>query len=118
MRLDLHHRPTLLKSWLATLHGPELRFRPVVVGPLPGWAPLLRTAVAWHLAYALVGYAGALVVARGGSTSPVAVAVREGGSVGVVLAGLALWWSGVALGSALWWVGVREVRAVSGRARA
>ena len=67
MRLDLHHRPTLLKSWLATLHAPELNVRPRVDGPLPGWGQLVRTALAWHVAYALVAYAGALLIARSDS---------------------------------------------------
>ena len=87
MRLDLHHRPTLLKSWLATLHGPELTVRPTLVGPLPGWFALLRTAAGWHLAYALMSYAGSLAVSRGEAANPVAVAipchrvVRESGEV-------------------------------------
>lgn len=110
MRLDLHHRPTLVKSWLATLHGPEVTVRPVVEGPLPGWAPLLRTAVAWHIAYALVAYAGALVVARSGSTNPLAVAVEHGGLVAVLLTAFAVWWSGVALSTGLWWAGIRRAR--------
>ena len=110
MRLDLHHRPTLVRSWLATLHGPELRVRPVVEAPLPPWGPLLRTAVAWHVAYALVSYAGVLLVSRSRSTNAVAMAIREGGTVAVVLGALVLWWSGVGLSTALWWRGVKRAR--------
>ena len=110
MHLDLHHRPTLVKSWLATLHGPELRLRPVVDGPLPSWGSLVRTAVAWHVAYALVAYAGALAIARSSAGNSVADLVRAGGTVGVVVAALAVWWSGVGLSTALWWAGVRRAR--------
>ena len=110
MHLDLHHRPTLLKSWLATLHGPELRVRPLFEGPLPAWGPLVRTALAWHVAYALVAYAGALAVSRSDSTNAVASAIRSGGTAGVVLAAVVLWWSGVALSTALWWTGIKRAR--------
>lgn len=110
MHLDLHHRPTLLKSWLATLHGPEFRVRPLFVGPLPGWGPLVRTALAWHVVYALVSYAGALAVSRSASTNAVASAIRSGGTAAVVLAAVVLWWGGVALSTVLWWAGVRRVR--------
>lgn len=111
MHLDLTHRPTLVKSWLATLHGPDLAVRPRLVGPLPAWGALVRTALAWHLAYALVAYGGSLAVSRSGSTNPVATAVRAGGSWGVVALTLALWWGGVALSSVLWWTAVRRARA-------
>jgi hypothetical protein len=110
MLLDLHHRPTLLKSWLATLHGPELRLRPVVQGPLPAWAPLVRTAVAWHVAYALVAYAGALAIARSSAGNGVASLIRGGGTPAVLLAAVVVWWSGVALSTALWWTGIRRAR--------
>ena len=110
MRLDLHHRPTLVKSWLASLHGPEVTVRPVLVGPLPGWAPLVRTALAWHVAYALVAYAGASFIARSASTNPVAAAVRAGGMPAVLVTTLAVWWGGVALSTGLWWTGVRRAR--------
>lgn len=110
MRLDFHHRPTLVKSWLATLHGPSLTVRPSPVGPLPGWRPLLRLAVSWHVAYALVAYAGALFISRSGSANPVAVAIRAGGTLGTVLATVGVWWGGVGLSTALWWTGVRRIR--------
>ena len=113
MHLDLHHRPTLLKSWLATLHGPQVSLRPVTAGPLPGWGPLVRTALAWHVAYALAGYAGALVIARSSSTSSVALTLREHGTAAVVIAALAIWWSAVAVSTLLWWAGVRRARGVS-----
>ncbi|MCU1601306.1 MAG: hypothetical protein JWO22_2015 [Frankiales bacterium] len=113
MHLDLHHRPTLLKSWLASLHGPQVSLRPATVGPLPGWGALVRTAVAWHVAYALAGYAGALVIARSSSTSAVAATLREHGTPAVVGATLAIWWGAVAASTALWWVGVRQARGVS-----
>jgi hypothetical protein len=116
MRLDLHHRPTLLKSWLATLHGPELTVRPTLVGPLPGWFALLRTAAGWHLAYALMSYAGSLAVSRGEAANPVAVAVQEAGTTGVVVLTLVLWWGGVALSSSLWWAAVRRARQLSNQA--
>ena len=111
MRLDLHHRPTLVKSWLATLHGPDVTVRPVLDGPLPGWAPLVRTAVAWHVAYALVAYAGAAFIARSASTNPVAIAIHSGGLPAVVATTLGVWWGGVALSTGLWWTGVRRARA-------
>lgn len=111
MELDLADRRTLLKSWLATLHGPEITFQPRLVGPLPSWGTLLRTAVSWHIAYALVALAGALAIARGSSENAVAQAVQQGGRPAVVLVTLGFWWGGVALTSALWWVRVRQVRA-------
>jgi hypothetical protein len=111
MRLDLHHRPTLVKSWLATLHGPQVTVRPILEGPLPGWAPLVRTAVAWHVAYALVAYAGALFVARSGSSNPIATAIQHGGIAAVLVTALAVWWGGVALSTGLWWTGIRRARA-------
>ena len=111
MTIDLRHRPTLLKSWLATLHGPDLTARPRLVGPLPGWSLLLRTALAWHLAYALVAYAGAVAVARSGSTTAVAAAVQSGGTPAVVTLTLTLWWGGVVLSTVLWWTAVRRARA-------
>lgn len=110
MHLDFHHRPTLLKSWLATLHGPAVSVRPASKGPLPGWRPLLRTAVAWHVAYALLAYLGALVVARSGGQSAVAAALRDGGTPAVVVAAVAVWWAGVGLSTALWWAGVQHHR--------
>ena len=110
MHLDLNDRATLLKCWLATLHGPEMRVAPRVDAPLPAWGPLVRTALAWHVAYALVSYAGALAVARSESTNAVAAAIRSGGTVTVVLAAVLLWWSGVGLSTALWWTGVKRVR--------
>ena len=108
MRLDLSHRPTLLKSWLASLHGPDLRLR--LDGPLPGWAPLLRTAVAWHVAYALVAYAGALALSRSAAGNPVARAVHDGGTQAVVTATALIWWGGVALSSAVWWSAVKRAQ--------
>lgn len=110
MHPDLHDRATLLKSWLATLHGPGLSLRPRAVSPLPAWRPLLRTAVAWHVAYALVAYAGALVIARSGSTNPVAAAIRDGGSKATLLAALGIWWGGVGVSTVLWWAAVRGSR--------
>jgi hypothetical protein len=110
VHLDFHHRPTLLKSWLATLHGPNLTVRPRTVGPLPAWRELLPTAVAWHVAYALLAYAGALVVARSDSSSALAGIVRGGGLAGTLLLALAVWWGGVALSTGLWWAGVVRVR--------
>jgi hypothetical protein len=110
MRLDLHDRRTLAKSWLATLHGPELTFRPQEQGPLPGFGPLLRTALAWHVAYALTAYAGAVAVARRAADNAVAQAVSGAGTTGVVVLALALWWGGVALSSALWWGEIRRLR--------
>ncbi|MCW2544476.1 MAG: hypothetical protein JWM40_2028, partial [Frankiales bacterium] len=72
MDLDLADRRTLIKSWLATLHGPELTVSPRLTGPLPSWGSLLRTAASWHVAYALVALAGALAIARGSSQTAVA----------------------------------------------
>ena len=112
MNLDLTDRRVLLKSWLATLHGNELSVRPRVVGPLPSWGPLLRTALAWHLAYALVAYAGAVAVSRHPGGSALAQAVQQGGTAAVVTLTLVLWWGGVALSSLLWWAGVRQARAL------
>lgn len=116
MRLDLHHRPTLVKSWLATLHGSELSVRPVLVGPLPRWSLLIRMALAWHLAYALVAFAGALAVSRGQASNGVAVSVQEGGTPAVVALALVLWWGGVALSSTLWWANVRRARQLANQA--
>ncbi|MGB8650381.1 MAG: hypothetical protein WCD35_06930 [Mycobacteriales bacterium] len=112
-RLDLRDRATLVKSWLATLHDGELTLRPRVTGPLPGWGALLRTALAWHVAYALVSYGSALAVSRSGSSNAVAQAVQSAGTAGVVLLTLALWWGGVALSSVAWWLGVLRVRQLS-----
>jgi hypothetical protein len=116
MRLDLHHRPTLVKSWLATLHGDTLSVRPQLEGPLPGWFRLIRTALAWHLAYALVAYAGALAVSLGQAANPIAVAVQGAGTAGLVMLTLLLWWGGVALSSSLWWAAVRQARQLSNQA--
>jgi hypothetical protein len=116
MRLDLHHRPTLLKLWLASLHGRELSVRPQLAGPLPGWATLLRMAFAWHIAYALVAYAGAVAVSRGEARNGLAAAVQDGGTPAVVAVTLVLWWGGVALSSALWWSAVRRARQLSNQA--
>jgi hypothetical protein len=102
-------RGTMLKSWLATLHGPELTLQPKVEA-LPGWGPLVRTAVAWHVAYALMAYAGAVAIARGGSDGAVAQAVQSGGRPALVVLTLTLWWGGVALTTVLWWVKVRQAR--------
>lgn len=113
--LDLTDRRTLLKSWLATLHGSELTVRPRLVGPLPSWGPLLRTAMAWHVAYALVAYAGALAISRHAGPSPIAQAVQQGGTAAVIVLALGVWWGGVALSSVLWWAGVRQARQVSSR---
>lgn len=110
MHLDFHHRPTLVKSWLATLHGPQLTVRPQEVGPLPPWRSLIANAVGWHIAYALLAYAGALVVARSDSPSAVAVAVRDGGLTMTLLLALAVWWGGVALSTGLWWLCVMRLR--------
>lgn len=110
MHLNLNDRRTLAKSWLATLHGPELTFRPRLVGPLPAWRPLLRTALAWHVAYALLSYAGALAVSRSAPSNAVAQAVASGGTAAVLVLTLALWLGGVALSSGLWWVEVRRAR--------
>jgi hypothetical protein len=106
----LPDRAQLVKSWLATLHGPGLRLRPPAVGSLPAWRTLLRTAAAWHVAYALVAYAGALVIARSGSTNLVAVAIRGGGTMATLLAALGIWWGGVGLSTVLWWARVRGRR--------
>ena len=108
MHLDLHHRPTLLKSWLASLHGPDLRIR--LTGPLPGWAHLLRTAAGWHVVYALVAYAGALAMARSSADNAVVRVVHNGGTAAVVAAAVLLWWGGVGLSSAVWWQAVRRAR--------
>lgn len=113
MELDLADRRTLLKSWLATLHGPELTVRPRLVGPLPSWGVLVRTAIGWHTAYALLAYAGALTIARRGASNAVAAALQRGGTPAVALCAVSLWWSGVALTSALWWIKVREARQLS-----
>lgn len=114
MELDLADRRTLVKSWLATLHGPKLTVRPAVVGPLPSWGPLLRTALAWHLAYALVAFAGALAIARGSSQSAIAQAVQHGGRPAVVVVTIVFWWGGVALTTLLWWINVRRLRSTRG----
>ena len=114
MHVDLHHRPTLVKSWLATLHGPDLRLH--LTAPLPSWAPLVRTAAAWHVAYALVAYAGALAVSRSAADNAVAQALRSGGRPAVVAATLLVWWGGVALSSAIWWSAVKRQRAQSNHA--
>ena len=113
MELDLADRRTLVKSWLATLHGPELTVRPRLIGPLPSWGVLVRTALGWHAAYALVAYAGALIIARRGSGNALADALQQGGTPAVVLCAVAFWWGGVALASALWWLRVREARRLS-----
>jgi len=110
MRLDLSHRPTLVKSWLATLHGQELRVQPVTVGPLPSWGTLLRTALAWHLAYALTSYAAALVLTRPTANGVLASALRGAGTAGTVAATLAIWWGAVGISTALWWSGVVRSR--------
>ena len=108
--IDLADRRTLVKSWLATLHGAELTVRPRLAGPLPSWGPLVRAAVSWHVAYALCAYAGALVVARGGSDNALASAVQSGGTPAQLGMALVLWWGGVAITTALWWIKVREAR--------
>ena len=113
VNLDLGDRRVLLKSWLATLHGSELTVRPRLTGPLPGWGPLVRTALAWHVAYALVSFAGALAVARHAGMSGVAQSVQQGGTPAVIGLAVVLWWGGVALSSLLWWVGVRHARQLS-----
>lgn len=102
-------RSTLLKSWLATLHGPELTLQPKLEA-LPAWGPLVRNAIAWHVAYALMAYAGALAIARGGSDGAVARTVQQGGLPALAVLTLVLWWGGVALTTALWWVKVRQAR--------
>lgn len=109
--MSLHPSPraTLLKSWLATLHGPDLTLAPKLEA-LPGWGPLVRTALAWHLAYAMMAYAGALAIGRGDSDGAVAQAVQNGGRPALAALTLALWWGGVALTTALWWVKVRQAR--------
>ena len=111
MDLDFADRRTLVKSWLATLHGAELTVRPLLVGPLPPWRTLVRTAVAWHVAYLLVAYTGALMAARGSSTSMVAEALRESGMPARALFAATLWAAGVGLASGLWWLRVRQARA-------
>lgn len=116
VNLDLTDRRTLFKSWLATLHGSELTVRPRLTGPLPALGPLVRTALAWHLAYALVSFAGALAVSRHAGTSGVAQSVQQGGTPAIMGLALALWWGGVALSSLAWWAGVRQARQLnSGR---
>lgn len=110
MMLDFHHRPTLLKSWLATLHGPEVRVTPRAVGPLPPWRPLLLTAIAWHVAYALTSYAGAMVLVRPAATGSVASALRNAGLAGTLLATVAIWWGAIAVCTIVWWVGVVRLR--------
>ena len=114
MELDLADRRTLIKSWLATLHGPELTVQPRLVGPLPSWGALVRTAVAWHVAYALVAYAGALMISRQGSTSAVAQTVQNGGRPALIAVTCLFWWGGVGLTTAIWWLKVRQVRATRG----
>jgi hypothetical protein len=114
MDLDLADRRTLVKSWLATLHGPELTVRPRVVGPLPAWRELLPTAIAWHVAYALVAYCGALIISRGGSDGAVAQAVQSGGRPALLIVTCLFWWGGVAMTTLLWWVKVRQIRASRG----
>jgi hypothetical protein len=108
--IDLADRRTLVKSWLATLHGAELTIRPRLSGPLPAWGPLLRSAVSWHLAYALCAYAGALSIARGGADNAVANSLQSGGAPAELTMALVLWWGGVAITTGLWWVKVREAR--------
>ncbi len=114
MELDLADRGTLVKSWLATLHGPQLTVQPQVDEPLPSWAALLRTAISWHIAYALFAFAGALTISRQGSTTAVAQAVQQGGRPAVALVTILFWWGGVALTTALWWIKVRQLRAARG----
>lgn len=109
MQSDLATRGTLLKSWLATLHGPEITLQPKVEA-LPGWGPLVRTAVAWHVAYALMAYAGAVAIARGGSRGAIAQAAAQGGTTALIILTLVLWWGGVALTTGLWWIKVRQAR--------
>jgi hypothetical protein len=109
MQPDLASRTTLLKSWLATLHGSELSLEPKLEA-LPAWRPLVVNAVSWHIAYVLMAYAGALAIARGGSQGAIAQAVQNGGRPALVILTLALWWGGVALTTALWWVKVRQAR--------
>ncbi len=111
MELDLADRRTLIKSWLATLHGAELTVRPRLTGPLPSWGELVRTAISWHVAYALVALAGALAIARSSSQTAVAHAVQSGGRPAVAAVTLVFWWGGVALTTALWWIKVRQLRA-------
>lgn len=110
MDLDLADRRTLVKSWLATLHGAELTVRPRLVGPLPSWRSLLSTAIGWHVAYALCAYAGALLVARRGTDNAVTTVLQQGGTPAVVVMALLLWWGGVAITTGLWWNQVREAR--------
>lgn len=102
-------RSTLVKSWLATLHGSELSVQPKL-DALPGWRPLVVNAVSWHVAYALMAYAGALAVARGGSQGAIAQAVQNGGRPALAILTVALWWGGVALTTVLWWVRLRQAR--------
>lgn len=108
MTLDLTDRRTLLLSWLATLHGPDLAITPSDEGPLPPVGVLVRTALAWHLAYALVSFSGALAVVHGDGV--LSAAVSRSGAAGLVAAALVLWWGGVALSTVLWWGGVRRLR--------
>ena len=109
MHVDSASRSTLLKSWLATLHGSELSLQPKLEA-LPAWRPLVVNAVSWHVAYALMAYAGALAIARGGSDGAIAQAVQGGGRLALVILTLTLWWGGVALTTGLWWLKVRQVR--------
>jgi len=115
MDLDLTHRGTLVKSWLATLHGSKLTIAPRLDEPLPGWGPLVTTAVAWHVAYALFAYSGALVIGRQAAEGAVGQAVQQGGTPALVIVTLGFWWGGVALTTLLWWAKVRQLRA-AGRA--
>jgi uncharacterized membrane protein len=70
----------------------------------------VRTAVSWHVAYALFAYAGALLVAKRGADNAVAHALQQGGHPAVIGMALVLWWGGVALTTALWWAKVRQLR--------
>lgn len=114
---DLADRRLLLKSWLATLHGPELTFLPTAEAVTLPLAALVRTAAAWHLAYALLSYGGALMIAKSGAGNAVTQAVAAGGTAAVAAVTLTLWWGGVALSSVLWWSGVRRARAQDRSAR-
>lgn len=108
--LDLSDRRVLVRSWLATLHGPSPVLLPRPDAALPPLGPLVRTAIAWHIAYLLFSFAGALAVARSGSPNAVARSVEAGGTAAVVLGALLLWAAGVGLSSAVWWLGVRRLR--------
>lgn len=108
--IDLRDPRVLVRSWMATLHGPGVDPRPRTTGHLPTVRQLLPTVLSWHVAYAIVALAGALVVQRAGSGSVVADELAGAGRAGLVVATLLIWWGGVAAASVLWWAAVASAR--------